>query len=980
MSEVDINQTTSYLRVNKYSVDFLNQLDELTEDKEVRQSELLKIQNFQKLWESIQYLSPSFYQFLKGQKIIDSKLKKTLLKYGIHGASRATPLGNLVSVSNQYSDDNLSFDLDSKWMELLLKQKISLNKLPDWEHVTFFKNGNAVIDGDVAYIYVAGEEEAKRTVSVDDNLQKFLNLISGNEHIGMIAKKLKIDESNLESLKKSLQVLVDQDVLCWQFDFPRSSNVLYLKNVLSELTIDSDIVNKVEEVCTSIEKFNLIKPTESEIEDLTNHMTKLVEYKHLLQVNLSEKCRMNADSKSYINNQMKVFIKDVSRLVPFLSESSLKRATSAYLIENYGSNVLVPLDEIISGSLFDQFQRDSLPTHPDEKVYEILKDTLDVDVLNLRINKKPIDLKSSRFFRRAFQALEQQHIPRTNRQEMESELIFQSMLNEEGQLSPVIELSHLLGPRNIGKMIGRFVEKMGNQERTAYDEFLNENLKKEDFITATPLQVPSKADLFNVLNCREAEPATLSFDSTSSQSRINLRPSELFLAATDDGQTIIYSKDHKRPVRVVGHHMLNTELSSPVVRFLEYLSQPVSVTDVLLSLQRVIKELQVDSIIKYGNIVVSKPVKLISKNIIPFLKSNENLSAVFDGFMLNNRVQVSVPESDEYVILNISVPLQREVLMRLLEKNQKVEVRKPFELMNSQTSEQKLFNCELVISSVLRLENSQPEKLLLPLQYQSEWKNPLMDSGIVYFKILLNYKAEVSFIVDYIYPFLERLRVRGQISGYHFVRYLEQSSQIRLRIFGLSERKNSFGTIKEITEKIESSKIVHGVSLEQFQRETQRYGGYDLTNDYLVYSTVETRLVCEILRMTQNSVGLRERYAVSCIQIFMSMMPDQVSIRGAKRKQDILVQKEFREKRNEYNEFYKKVVSDTSNIKLLLDEWLEYLKKYSSGLKGSEYDLTLVLQSVIHMFCNRLFGINRDIESKVLLTGDLLFEMRKHLR
>jgi thiopeptide-type bacteriocin biosynthesis protein len=300
------------------------------------------------------------------------------------------------------------------------------------------------------------------------------------------------------------------------------------------------------------------------------------------------------------------------------------------------------------------------------------------------------------------------------------------------------------------------------------------------------------------------------------------------------------------------------------------------------------------------------------------------------------------------------------------------------------------YMAEYVISLITSGERVQSERSL-PADFSAVTTNPeyqrlaLPGEDWLYLKLYCGRDVEEDVIAGPLREFSEQAVASGMADQYFFIRYSDPDAHLRLRFHGYPRRLTKY-LIPEIC--AWATRLVReGISLrfsfDTYDREIERYGGTDgLLVAEKIFS-LDSRTTCQILSLyAQHALRLdRSLMAVISLDDMLCGLGLDFQARLFWCRSHITLR---HEDGPEYRKHKKALLPLLQNTKILSAEpggvqILECLRarrqlisQLGNKLRSLAHDgllsqpLDNIIQSLCHMHCNRLLGIDRAAEIKVL--------------
>jgi lantibiotic biosynthesis protein len=267
------------------------------------------------------------------------------------------------------------------------------------------------------------------------------------------------------------------------------------------------------------------------------------------------------------------------------------------------------------------------------------------------------------------------------------------------------------------------------------------------------------------------------------------------------------------------------------------------------------------------------------------------------------------------------------------------------------------------------IETNETARMKLP---GSEW---------LYVKLYGLSGRENEFIRSELREFISNGKELGHFKKCFFIRYRDPEQHIRIRFQGqpqvLIERllPNLLSWIQSLRSRGFVSKMV----IDTYDPEIERYGGIGLIKDAESVFAADSEMVIELLDYhygvnppldievigVLNIIEILNGYTTNKEQL-LNLLDKHVNY-----KNHLF---DFRQKRKEYHKLYEELMSSSTSpyspVYHILRRRRDLLQSYFHKLTEITIQNPLIFEntifSIIHMSHNRLFGINRDLEIKIL--------------
>lgn len=529
------------------------------------------------------------------------------------------------------------------------------------------------------------------------------------------------------------------------------------------------------------------------------------------------------------------------------------------------------------------------------------------------------------------------------------DLYFTSFNRRNGKLY----LKNNSGSLSANQTYGRFISMFG--------EGINKHLQKFS-ITPGSQNVEILDINYNHPNTRIQNVMT----SITNQDSINLvgfnsKIKDLYVFLDGDFNFYIKDKNNQKIVIPNFNNMHNTDLAPSIIRFLSDISLQYNTGGLFLDYS-IIGSVYSPRI-QYRNIVLC-PQKWNMK-----IKSGLNFDAffmVFKEFAEKYKLpkELYIIKDDHKLYLNLNYELSKIILHQEYSKRESIEFEElecEFSNKDSRYINELVFsfsNYEApLISDVKSLKVTRNNKeISLPYEewfclnlYYNEYEiEKFLSDGI--------YKTIFSSSFD-----------RTNISTIFFIRYFDERPHIRLR-FKLSQKDVQLNEeILNLMDYFISENYISSFSIVPYLRETYRYGGPSSINLAEKCFELDSLIVSKYYSELQEKTDIFDFALDNIIEILMIFFEDIDNCINA-----LEIVGKNKENKDFYREKRKRILDSIRDNRSYLTKYniqntrSKYYTLYKNSINNSVYNINSISLSIIHMFCNKLFGIDRKKENLAL--------------
>ncbi|AHM68476.1 hypothetical protein LK13_11670 [Paenibacillus polymyxa] len=816
-----------------------------------------------------------------------------------------------------------------------------------------------------------------------------------------------------ETIERYVWELFEQEFLISEVIPPTTTtNPLdHIMSVLKPVTGIDDIKEKLNQIASDIHEYNRhpIGQGEELLEKLRQSMDSMFGVKSSLQIDLSLEDRRITLPQS--------IRKDVERMAELLTRVSCYRNRAldefgAEFLEKYGPYREIPILELLDEdmglgapigynhppSLRGQLLN-VLPTKS-RVHYERLLFRWFVDCI--REGKNEVVLTED-----MINEIAKEEGPEGWIASPSMELIVQLVATNQTAVNRG-EYTLILGPNQgsdgAGKTFGRFMDLLGEPFGDMYSIIQSEEQRLQpEKLLAEISYLPSAGRMANVVLTRHSRPYEIAIGTNHVlPEERQIHVSDLVVGMKDD-RFYLKSLSRNREVIVKAGHMLNPEVTPNIYRFLLEVSQSGYQQWSPMDWGLAVKS-PFTPRLRYKHMILHPATwRIANDEMASQPKEIEIIEECVRQFQMKWNVPryVYMIESDNRILLDMDHPLHIEQVCRdiqskgtvtLIEHVGKVEetpvtrcdghlaAEFVFPLIRNQADDVHYFGEE--VAATLNVDHKKFSEGSVKIT-----RFHLPGGSWFYGKLYGIDTRQDEFIGRYWNEFVQRYQQSGEILQGYFIRYADPGKHLRIR-FELSRdcKVDMFLSIfHDWTEMLVDEGLVSRVVIDTYDPELERYGGTELmTWAERVFSSdseVAARLI-QIIRFAQTSLSKEIIATLSVINLlyqFGYCLEDAYSLLN--RNFDVKEYlKDFRKERKFFLQWMTSGLetstsfqSNRDSIETIFKLRKEAVAHYNQQLNEQEGmgEITNtkedIVYSVIHMHLNRLLGIDRGRERKVMI-------------
>jgi lantibiotic biosynthesis protein len=960
--------------------------------------------------EAIQIASPSLYSSLKNRNNLSQKQHKqiaaSLLKYISRMSTRPTPFGafSFISLGNWSKTSDAHYQLSSvkkrvrpdvSWLtsvlanicesdgplpSILIKVNPLIRDTGGRIHLSYYRNKKS--------------RNPKESISIRKTplIERILGLC--RKPISMEALQKAVYESDNAIQAEKLQVLI-RELLTKQ--------ILRLSIIPSLLstTIFEDFLENLKEGFGEIEAFKLAKKFSEKI----NQYSKIplgegcAALQELFQeMNHFADCEVTPLQVDSYNSTDLVQVND--RIASDLAEGaevlwkisywkkdlSLLKEYHEKFLNKYGSSRLVPLKELVDEGVglglppFNHKQDRTFrePPLPEQKYrswirkeyeeclhdqrQEIVFNPNFIDQLTKNIDKKEALLSldiTCEIIADSSEDVDNGHY-----------LLFAQFLTSEG-----------------GSTYGRFLDMLGEKgiqvirSLTQLEQSHEPNTLFSD-ISFMPYDIRGG----NVCIHPNLRKYTIDLDNPSSKQGENISLEDILVGASEDRLFLTLRATGKELV-VHAHHLYNQDLAPDIVQFLRLVSTErySNITPFFWG------ELEQSSFlprIRYKNIVLSAAQWHIDLDLLNAEKnsSHSDIKARFNAWAERWQMPayLFLTVGDQRILLNRNEASHVNEIIDQIKKGNKVKLveklgqKKGNWVKSSRGSHQSEFTFTFA-------KNPKYARQPLFIDKKVEEEIPLKDrfkspgSEWLYFKFYVSQDSQDYFISGIMPKFISHLLSQKVVDQFFYIRYTDPDHHLRIRFKGNPATLTSvlLPKMHQWAQTLIEERLLYRYELSTYDREIERYGGKELLEYAEKFFFYDSYCSIFLLKSLSDKVIQLPQTIVASLSIVNLLktcgynLEESIAFLSSSTS-DKKELKGFREHKKKLLLFIKAIHDEeidpeiSTEIEALMQAFStrdSSLQAFCSKMPHPGKDLSIV-ESLIHMHCNRFLGINNKMEKK----------------
>lgn len=955
---------------------------------------------------------------------------QSIYKYLIRMSTRPTPFGLFSSINfGEYTNGETEIVLDEskykkfvrpdlEWMMGIIK-KLEKNS---YEKLNFRLNDSIFTKGNRAFLLHSTQKEENANVGevsirVTNPLKDIFNFASKSISYRDLKKYMmeKYGEDKDDKIEGFIFGLIENEYLISNLRPPLTikDQYLYLIKEVEKLDNEIELLNRLIEVKELIDNYmktDLGNGEEKYIE-LYNKMISIEKTKNVLQVDMKSSMSKNKLNLNIIND-----INDLMNIFLLISKSFIKSDSyfSIYkqeYIEKYGQDREIHLLEMLDNDIgigapmnYDRPKNTKMhTTNVSNSINDVVKKYFNDKYLRAIKNKTSIKIIDKEINSLELEKYSYYDIPDS----LEMNIIVKAKSKENiSKNNFKYYLGPNLGSSHAGKSFGRFSYMMNGEEKLF--EILNEkniSLKNsDDYVSCELVYLPNDVRNANVtrnIHSSEYEIALFTNNSKEDSKRLDLSD---ILIGIDDNRFYVKSKSLGKKLLITINNMLNIQAAPNAIRFLYETSTDEINMWYNFPWSNMFTNYSYIPKIEYKNFIISPEKWILDNKILNINKKTEfeNFKEKFNEYCLEYNVpnKVYITFADNRILINLNDDKCLRILKHELNNSLSNVILSGYEDYgcNLVTDSNKYeYISELVIPLIknnLEINNkAENTKKMNNISSSDKQRLKVPFDEWLYLKLYGTSSNADDLIAFYISEYCNEKISNKDINRYFFMRYADPDQHIRLRFNAKQEKLlELYPDIKSWLCSLIEGGIISRYSIESYDREIERYGGIELMNLVETLFCFDSIIVESILRQIRNGELGFNKETVGMISLIHYMEDfgldhdTQVDFLRAQ-VNHLDYRDEFKKNRNEFIKVCNtsdnwrglKESEDGRRLIEILNQRSNIVQQYAQKIgEGLEVSTKLsILDSIIHLHCNRVFGIDREVEKKVrALTSHALYTLK----
>lgn len=926
--------------------------------------------------------SASLYKSYRKDNLKKKELRDlncALGKYLIRATTRPTPYGIFASVAlGQFGDENsikkktdqVHITMDRGWLNKVLSNLLESKKIKNTLVLYFNENccqqGNRLYNPYCSNALTSDDKHTREFIDIElTEAGKFVfEKCNGNITYEKLIEELKAYYSDIEYkvIENFVDTLIEKEFLYTDFRIPAYCedpldyiiNLLHMKK-LEEVNLLTKKLVELHQLLKKCNKLDLNREFDSIIRIITES-SKIQQHKEYLRANTEADLSSNTLS-SEIKRQLDTFVETIAMVSTiFATDKSGTRFFEAFQ-ETYGLNVIVPIETILNPNGFNglrylnDLQLIGSKENRGQKIYEkLIKEKYCEAMMS---NEKIIHLD-----RKDFNSLKM--FVDVDKQINSFDLNFFVTADDNH-----ITLGPNIGSKNAGAMFQRFGECFENELWNRYQTFSYKNNMQYSEIDL--YETHNQGRIMNIINDNTGYRQSLILGTFSEKHTGKIKLKDLGIYITSQGRICLYNLSLKKDVKLLSDNMINERIQSSMTQFLKAITNDDEGS--VLKFLNALKSLEYPYVpeIQIEGITVTTEKWIFDKLYKDKDTFFEELNQFRHKYKMPDRVYLCF--MDNRLIVDFNSDICKEIIYKEYNKKYSVEFtalekdlfRKSF--VRGMNDDE--YIAEYVISFRKMKRQGTP---VAPSPKKIISKNRIIyntDNGWIYIKVYgIDNRIDKFLVED-----LQQLKNSLKADLFFFVRYGDYYGQhIRIRFKFINE-ETAYKKIEDInkwSKNLISNNKISDVTFGTYEREINRYGGYDalkLSEKFFYYDSLWVLdELCILNNSNEEEIYLRD--IIYILHFFFKdireLFAEYYEYNNSHKSE---YYKYYREKYQKYDmlcySIWKKYEAEYDNWQIMSN----LAKDIICSIDYEVNSLKNIVRTLIHMHCNRLKG-DRELEQR----------------
>ena len=544
-----------------------------------------------------------------------------------------------------------------------------------------------------------------------------------------------------------------------------------------------------------------------------------------------------------------------------------------------------------------------------------------------------------------------------------------------------------IGSTAAGKTFGRFTHLEESYQTLCSEiDSLEEEAIDKDTVICELSYIPQRTRLGNVVRNGYERKYEIVFYTNGTKDQVYQIPIEDIFVGIEHGNFCLKSKRLNRKLKVRTNNMLNVLNDANIIRFLKEIEQYETIEWSDFIWNRLFGDLPYIPEIRYKNIILCAETWKISSAQLS-CKDYELFEKTFNEYRTERKLPhfVYLSDADNRLLIDLETSYGLKILYKTLKKEKSIK------LTACERGEDYFcdkngnhYCCEIVVPMIRqnykdkrKTQADYTEKNLC-VDFDNRYK--MFGSDWIYLKLYGAGAWQENLIMYYIKQFSDSMVNDQKIDKYFFMRYADPEFHIRLRMQGHSIM-NYLPEIADWLADLCKQGVIARYEIGCYEREIERYGGVygiDIAEEIF---WIDSKIAADMLYLIKENKLTFDKELIGVISAIFYM--EQFGWKFSRQLNwlnSFIEKTDYKVEYNKVKKQYERICDSDDNWKelskneegILLIQLINtresYVKRYREAIdKGliTTSEETIV-GSLIHLSFNRLFGIDREFEKKIL--------------
>ena len=965
--------------------------------------------------ESILVASQDLYLSIKNTPTSNKKkrhLDASILKYIIRASTRPTPYGLFAGVGlGNFSDhsrvviDQESYlkdvRVDAHWLTHIVHQIETDENILCCLSVKFnpicYVHGERIFN---PYFSNHGEINQNSPQTILSNDIRFTNLVCLlKENATRFIPYAEIKNLVMQAypavqealIDRTLRQLIENEYLLTELRTPAYCDdpLFYTLNLLNTIPTAQKYVEPLTEVYRLLEQYKRVGSRKEDLQSLYEQMRQLYITKNYLVVNKGLSFEEQVLDRT-IREQLEYFTETLTMLAAPQREASRLTDLKNAFSETFGQGVEVDLQDIINPNGFDGLKYLDRSQPPKSAKEQRIQHIIDKKILlALENHEESISLHREDF-------VDLIKPDEQDKPAMSFDINFYISCGKDahGQNQYICTVAPNGGANKAGCMFQRFADAFDQESLAEYDEIYQKemDLTKDEYVLVEVREAVSAGRLDNIVNRRKDHDYFLAIACDGAGTAGEIPIYDLCVGLSADNNLYIRSKTLDKKCKIVTGNMLNTQLNSPLLKLLKYISdeyeeQPLARIFLLTENHYVYRpRVSLDGVLLSLKTWTVAAEDFSLTDLASFKKSFSQLA---ERYQVDKTILMY--QNDNRLLLDLQKDWAIDLLYATIKKDRSLSLSEaPIGLFDDQmvkdTNGNDYFS-EFTFSFVRKKEEKQPAAVAefaavsAPNRLlQSERRKLILgEEGWVYLKLYGASTLQNEILTRELPELLQAVSVQR----FFFLRYGDDTGRhlrVRLQFADMENAFMHFPNIYRWLEQLDQRGIINKVVFDTYERENNRYGGVALIKSTEQLFCADSAYVISLLQNFQLTEEQEQRlvYLAGMLSMLAGLAETEEELYNFLNiaNERTAFRQQFHKQQDDYMRMMEQILQGNpeaidprfaavANEYYARKSCIKNFRVKMNALETLSNDKPSIVRSLAHMFCNRTTG-DRALERQYL--------------